>query len=87
MPEKRVQDIIRPLEAGVPLEPAVMVHDKLIYAIEMMVRSNLSAITVVRHDRPIGMVRLHDALEELGLQVKTKSQDPPRPSKPLSNSL
>lgn len=64
---KKVMDIIRPLPAGMPIDPAVSISDPVMRAVELMVKNNLETITVVAAGRPIGNVHLQDALKYLGL--------------------
>ena len=68
MKEKRVEEIVLPFVEGMPLRPSVATEDKITHAIELMVTHNLKRIAVVHRERPIGMIRLEDALRELGLQ-------------------
>ena len=43
--------------------------DRIIHAIELMVRNNLKCIAVLKNQRPIGMVHLEDAFQKMGLQA------------------
>ncbi|MBC2715920.1 MAG: CBS domain-containing protein [Desulfobacteraceae bacterium] len=52
-----------------PINYTVTPEDKLIYAVELMLEKNIKSVSVVRSGRPIGMVRLEDALKKLGLNV------------------
>ena len=67
MRKKRIGEIVIPYVTGVPLEPSVAMDDKIITAIERMVNNNVKHIAVVRQGRAIGLIRLEDALKELGL--------------------
>jgi len=69
---KEVQEILLPYKEGTPLDPSVSLEDKIIRAIELMVTNNLRCIAVIRNNRPIGMVRLEDAFEKVGLQGSRK---------------
>jgi predicted transcriptional regulator len=69
MRRKRVEEILLPYKEGIPLEPSVRVGDKIIHAIELMVSNNLKCIAVLQNKRPVGMVRLEDAFQEIGLHV------------------
>jgi len=71
---KRVSEILLPYKEGTPLDPSVSVDDRIVHAIEVMVNNNLRCIAVVRNQRPVGMVRLEDAFEKIGLQVMTERQ-------------
>ena len=66
---KKVIAIIHPYPDGLPLDPAVTVEDRITRAIELMVKHNLRCIAVLRNRRPIGMIRLEDAFNALGLQM------------------
>jgi CBS domain-containing protein len=68
MRRKRVAEILLPYREEVPPDPSVDVHDSISRAIELMVNNNLKSMAVVRDQRPVGIVRLADALEKLGLR-------------------
>jgi len=68
MRPKRVHEIMIPFQAGTPLEPCVALSDKLIDAVRIMVTSNVESVAVVQRSRPVGLIRLGDALDKLGLQ-------------------
>ena len=72
MREKRVKDILIPFMEDIPLRPSVTPSDKIVLAIELMVNKNLKCIAVIEKHRPVGMVRLEDALDEMGLHVSDK---------------
>ncbi|KAF0122357.1 MAG: Uncharacterized protein FD151_811 [bacterium] len=72
MKEKKVKDILLPFKEGIPLCPSVTLNDKIVQAIELMVNNNLKCIAVIENQRPVGMVCLKDALQEMGLQVTDK---------------
>ena len=67
MRRRKVDEILLPYENGVPLEPSVRIGDRIITAIELMVRNNLKQVSVVRNQTPIGMIRLEDAFKKIGL--------------------
>ena len=69
MRRRNVDDILLPYEDGLPLDPSVNIGDRIITAIELMVRKNLKQIAVVRNQRPVGMVRLEDAFKKMGLTM------------------
>ncbi|MBN1227765.1 MAG: CBS domain-containing protein [Deltaproteobacteria bacterium] len=69
MKGKKVKEIILPLKEGVQTHPSVTMGDKIISAIELMLKNNLKDIAVVHNGRPIGMVCLEDAFQVLGLRV------------------
>lgn len=70
MKSKRVSEILLPYNGIVPLEPSVAPDDKVTRAIELMVSRNLRTVAVVRNQLPVGVVRLEDALGQLGLKKK-----------------
>jgi signal-transduction protein with cAMP-binding, CBS, and nucleotidyltransferase domain len=77
MKRTRVEEILHPYQEGVPLQPAVKMGDKIILAIELMVRNNLKCIAVLKNQRPIGIIHLEDAFQKIGLQaVQGKSRTP-----------
>ena len=69
MKQKRVNQILLPLKTGIPEHPAISLSDKITRAVEVMLTHNINQIVVCHHNRPIGMVRLEDAFQKLGLQV------------------
>ena len=69
MKTKKVEEIAIPYREGIPLHPSVTMSDKIIHAIELMVKNDLKDIAIVRNKQPIAMVRLEDAFRKLGLQV------------------
>ena len=68
---KKVADILLPFREGMRIYPSVSSEDKIIYAIEIMVKNNFKEIAVITKDHPAGLVRLEDALRVLGLNVST----------------
>jgi hypothetical protein len=68
MKQKRVSEILLPCNEVLPLEPSVRLEDKIVHAIELMVKRDLKRIAVVQNQRAIGFVRLEDAFEKLGLK-------------------
>lgn len=69
MKTSKVMMIIRPCQGEPPMDYTVTPEDKIIHAVELMVENNLREIAVVRGGRPIGMARLNDALQKLGLNT------------------
>ena len=67
MHTKKVKSILLPYWKEMPTDYTVIPEDKVIYAVELMVDHNMKTIAVVRNGRPIGMIRLEDALKKLGL--------------------
>jgi CBS domain-containing protein len=73
----KVDEILRPYKEGVPHDPSVHMGDRIIDAIELMVRNNLKCIAVLKNQRPIGIVHLEDAFQKIGLQaVQVRSPTP-----------
>jgi hypothetical protein len=72
MKSQTVAAIMRPYQDGVPLHPSVAMEERLTRAIELMMKFNLKCIVVTRGVRPIGLIRLNDAFQELGLNKSIK---------------
>jgi len=72
MHTKKVNSILLPFRNEAPTNYTVTPEDKLIYVVELMVEKNIKSVSVVRSGRPIGMIRLEDALTKLGLNVDFK---------------
>lgn len=72
METRKVDSIIIPLPAGLPLTPNVTTGEKITRAIELMLGHNVKRIAVLCHGRAIGMVRLEDAFQELGLKMEIR---------------
>ncbi len=66
---RKVDEILQPYTEGTPLDPSVRMGDRIIHAIELMVRNNLRCIAVLRDRRPVGIVRLEDAFQKIGLHT------------------
>ena len=67
MRRQRVDEILLPYEEGVPLDPCVEMGERITDAIQLMVSNNLKCIAVMRNKRPVGMIRLDDAFQKVGL--------------------
>lgn len=65
----RVIEIIKPPSPNLAESPRVKLEDPLVRAIELMAKNNVQQIAVVTNDRTVGMIRLKDALEKMGLRV------------------
>ena len=74
MRKRTVAEIVLSYKDGIPLNPYVTMDDRMVDAIELMVKNNLKTIAVVRNKRPVGMVYLEDAFQKLGLQAQSKSE-------------
>jgi len=70
---RKIDAIILPYMEELPLTPSVAIGDKITHAVELMLSHNVSRIAVVRNLRAIGLIRLEDALQELGLEMPVKS--------------
>jgi hypothetical protein len=68
-----IDGLIVPCAGDMALEPSVGFGEKITRAIELMVSHNLNRIAVVRNRRAVGMIRLEDAFQEIGLQLPVKS--------------
>lgn len=69
MKATRVKDVMRPFTNQVPSQPHVLLDDRLSQAIKKMIQADVRCIAVWRNQRPIGMVRLDDALHHVGLDL------------------
>jgi CBS domain-containing protein len=69
-----VESIVTPMEEGMPLKPSVGPGDRITDAVEVMLKNDLKRIAVTEEDRPVGMITLKDALEELGLKEDRRSR-------------
>lgn len=72
MVTRSINPIIRPCSEALPLDPCVGIGEKISRAIELMVSHNLNRIAVVRNRRAVGMIRLEDAFQEIGLEMPAK---------------
>lgn len=62
-----VKEIMHPCGGEVPSYPRISVDDRITYAIEQMIQWEVKFIAVVRNNRTIGIIRLQDALEKVGV--------------------
>jgi predicted transcriptional regulator len=67
MRRQKVDEILLPYQEGVPLDPCVEMGERITDAIQLMVSNNLKCIAVTRNKRPVGMIRLDDAFQKVGL--------------------
>jgi CBS domain-containing protein len=74
MKKLSVDSIIAALEQGIPLRPSVGPGDRITDAIEVMLKNDLKRIAVIDGDEPVGMIRLEDALREVGLGGELKAR-------------
>lgn len=68
MKTRRVNEIILPYRADIPLNPWVTGEDRLTEAIRRMLAFDAQCIAVMRKNQPIGVIRLEDALKKIGLE-------------------
>lgn len=64
-----VKEILLPFTGELPAQPSVRLDDHITTAIEVMVRHNLRIIPVTWNMRPVGQVRLKDALAIVGIRT------------------
>ncbi len=69
-----VEEIIIPIADGVALEPRVGPEDRITEALEVMLKNDLKRIAVTRGKKVLGMIRLEDALKQVGLEGDLKSK-------------
>ena len=66
---KKVGEIVRPSAEGIPPTPCVGLADPIMRAIELMLKNDITRITVTGCQGVVGHVRLEDALSRLGLHL------------------
>lgn len=69
-----VESIIIPIEEEVPPRPSVGPEDGIIDTIEVMLKKDLKRIAVTEGKRVVGMIKLEDALEKVGLKGDIRSK-------------
>jgi CBS domain-containing protein len=70
-----VESIIIPIaEEDIPRQPSVGPGDPITDAIEVMLKHDLKQIAVTEGERMVGMIKLKDALEKVGLKAELKSK-------------
>ena len=69
MESHKVKSIMLPYINGVSLELTVTPDDKLTTAVKRMLLYNANRIAVIKRNRPIGTIKLDDALNKLGLKM------------------
>ena len=75
MKKLTVETIIKPIEDGVALKPFVGPEDRITEALEVMLKNDLKRIAVISEDSVLGMVRLDEALKQVGLNGDVKSKE------------
>ena len=56
------------MEEGVAHQPCVAPEDRITEAIEIMLKNDVKRIAVTRGNQLMGMIRLQDAFEQIGLE-------------------
>ena len=74
MKKLSVASIVISMEENMLLKPSVGPEDRITDAIEIMLKHNLKRIAVMEDREPIGMIRLEDALREVGLGGELKGK-------------
>jgi CBS domain-containing protein len=72
MKSRKVDCILIPCPKDLPMSPSISLGEKITRAIELMLSHNVTRIAVVRNQRAIGMIRLEDAFQEIGLEMPAK---------------
>ena len=70
-----VKAIISPIQEEVGLKPSVGPEDRITEALKVMLKNDLKRVAVTRGKKVVGMIRLEDALEQVGLEGNLKPQD------------
>lgn len=64
----KVKTVLIPFTSGMNLDHAVTPEDRLTHAVQLMLFYGINRIAVVKNGQPMGVVRLEDALDKLGLK-------------------
>lgn len=64
-----IRGILLPFTKDLSHTPAVMLNDPITKAIEVMIKHNVNSIAVICNHRPVGRIRLQDALDSVGIQI------------------
>ncbi|OEU79830.1 MAG: hypothetical protein BA865_13370 [Desulfobacterales bacterium S5133MH4] len=70
-----VKEIVMPIQEEVALKPSVGPEDRITEALKVMLKNDLRRVAVVTGNEVMGMIRLEDALEKVGLEGDMKSRD------------
>jgi hypothetical protein len=73
----QVKTVLLPYSPAVGLDHAVQPEDRLTQAVKTMLSLGVKHIAVIRSGRPIGIIRLEDALTRLGLPGGLQKSRPP----------
>ena len=68
-PPNSIREIMLPFSQEVSIEPSVTLNDPISTAIEVMIEHNLNAIAVLCNRRPVGQIRLRDAMTRIGIHI------------------
>ncbi|MEE4363788.1 MAG: CBS domain-containing protein [Desulfotignum sp.] len=64
----KVKALLMPFTSGICLDHTVTPEDRLTHAVQLMLFYGIKRIAVVQNGHPLGIIRLDDALEKLGLK-------------------
>jgi CBS domain-containing protein len=70
----KVKTVVMPFTTGMNLDHSVTPEDRLTHAVQLMLVYGINRIAVVQNGHPMGIVRLDDALERLGLKNMSNQQ-------------
>ena len=70
-----VKAIILPIREEIGPKPSIGSEKRITEALEIMLKNGLKRVAVTRGNEVVGMIRLEDALEQVGLKGNVKSQD------------
>lgn len=74
MKKHEVKEIIVPIDKNLSIKPSVAAEDSITEAIEILLNNDLKQIAVTRKDAVVGMIRLEDALNTIGLEGDLKAK-------------
>ena len=74
MKKHEVKEIIVPIDKNLSIKPSVAAEDSITEAIEILLKNDLKQIAVNRKDVGVGMIRLEDALNTIGLEGDLKAK-------------
>jgi predicted transcriptional regulator len=64
----KVKTVLVPFTSGISMDHTVTPEDRLTHAVQLMLFYGINRIAVIQNGHPMGIVRLEDALEKLGLK-------------------
>ncbi len=68
MEYRKVKAVLIPCANNISMDHTVSPEDRLTHAVQLMLLYGINRIAVVKNGSPVGIVRLEDALEKLGLK-------------------